>query len=110
LPTSQKKQKSGQAMLVHAFNPSTWEAETDGSLSSRPVWSSEQVPGQPGLHRETLTQEKRKTLGGGEKKKAFTFSFSFFFFSNKQTFDGLRTFIQSSNKDPLGDEIIQAGK
>lgn len=23
--------------------------ETDGSLSSRPVWSAEQVPGQPGL-------------------------------------------------------------
>jgi hypothetical protein len=30
------------------------EAEAGGSLSSRPVWSTEESPGQPGLHRETL--------------------------------------------------------
>jgi hypothetical protein len=30
-------------------------------LSSRPAWSTEQVPGQPGLYRETLSQEKKKT-------------------------------------------------
>jgi hypothetical protein len=29
-------------MVVHAaFNPSTWEAEAGGSLSSRPAWSTE---------------------------------------------------------------------
>jgi hypothetical protein len=28
-------------MMAHAFNPSTWEAEAGGSLSSRPAWSSE---------------------------------------------------------------------
>ena len=28
------------------------------SLSSRPVWSTEQVPGQPVLHRETLSQKQ----------------------------------------------------
>ena len=33
-------------MVAHAFNPSTWEAEADGSLSLRPAWSTEQVPGQ----------------------------------------------------------------
>jgi hypothetical protein len=27
------------------------------SLSSRPAWSTEQVAGQPGLHRETLSQQ-----------------------------------------------------
>ena len=43
-----------------AFNPSSWEAEAGGSLSSRPAWSTEQVPGQPGLHRETLSQKKKK--------------------------------------------------
>jgi hypothetical protein len=29
-------------MVAHAFNPSTWEAEADGFLSSRPAWSTEQ--------------------------------------------------------------------
>ena len=45
-----------QAVVAHAFNPSTREAETGGSLSSRPAWSTERVPGQvPKLHRETLS-------------------------------------------------------
>jgi hypothetical protein len=50
--------KSG--VVVHAFNPSTWEAEAGGSLSSRPAWSTEWVPGQPGLHRETLSRKNQK--------------------------------------------------
>jgi hypothetical protein len=29
------------AVVAHAFNPSTWEAEAGGSLNSRPVWSTE---------------------------------------------------------------------
>lgn len=40
-------------MVVHALNPSTWEAEAGGSLSS----------GQPELQKETLSlknQNKRK--------------------------------------------------
>jgi hypothetical protein len=28
-------------VVAHAFNPSTWEAEADGFLSSRPAWSTE---------------------------------------------------------------------
>ena len=28
------------AVVVHAFNPSTWEAEAGGFLSSRPAWST----------------------------------------------------------------------
>jgi hypothetical protein len=27
-------------VMAHAFNPSTWEAEAGGFLSSRPVWST----------------------------------------------------------------------
>jgi hypothetical protein len=27
-------------MVAHAFNPSTWEAEASGFLSSRPAWST----------------------------------------------------------------------
>jgi hypothetical protein len=30
-----------QAVVVHAFNPSTWEAEAGSFLSSRPAWSTE---------------------------------------------------------------------
>jgi hypothetical protein len=50
--------------VAHAFNPSTWEAEAGGFLSLRPAWSTKWVPGQPGLHRETLSQKtktKKKT-------------------------------------------------
>jgi hypothetical protein len=32
-------------VVAHAFNPSTWEAEAGGFLSSRPAWSAEWVPG-----------------------------------------------------------------
>jgi hypothetical protein len=28
------------------------------SVNSRPAWSTEQVPGQPGLHSEALSQKK----------------------------------------------------
>ena len=37
--TCLKKIGSGWAVVVHAFNLSTWEAEADGFLSSRPAWS-----------------------------------------------------------------------
>jgi hypothetical protein len=46
-------------VVVHTFNPSTWEAEAGEFLSSRPAWSTEWVPGQPGLHRETLSRKKK---------------------------------------------------
>jgi hypothetical protein len=47
-------------VVAHAFNPSTWEAEAGGFLSSKPAWSTERVPGQPGLHRETLSRKTKK--------------------------------------------------
>jgi hypothetical protein len=36
-----KNQNLSLAVVVHAFNPSTWEAEAGGFLSSRPAWSTE---------------------------------------------------------------------
>ena len=49
-----------QAGVANAFNPNTWEAEADGSLSSRPAWSTMAVPRQPRLHRETLSQQNKQ--------------------------------------------------
>jgi hypothetical protein len=49
-----KNESFSQTVVAHAFNPSTQEAEAGGSLSLRPAWFTEQVPGQPWLPRETL--------------------------------------------------------
>jgi hypothetical protein len=46
-------------MVAHTINPSTWDAESGRFLSSRAAWSTEQVPGQPGLHRETCIRKKK---------------------------------------------------
>jgi hypothetical protein len=44
-------------MVMHAFNHCSRDEEGGRSLSSRVAWSIEPVPGQPGLHRETLSLE-----------------------------------------------------
>jgi hypothetical protein len=36
----QERKKSSWAVVAHTFNPSTWEAEAGGFLSSRPAWST----------------------------------------------------------------------
>jgi hypothetical protein len=54
------KISSKPGVVAHAFNPSTWEAEAGRFLSSRPAWSTKWVPGQPRLHRETLSQKTKK--------------------------------------------------
>jgi hypothetical protein len=43
IPCLFKKRGGGfsRAVVANAFNPSTWEAEADGFLSSRPAWSTE---------------------------------------------------------------------
>ena len=57
------------AVVAHAFNPSTWEAEVGRFLSSRPAWSTERVPGQPGLYRETLSQKQKQTQANKQTEK-----------------------------------------
>jgi hypothetical protein len=63
-PVSKKKKKkkkkkshiaSQVVVVAHTFSSSTQEAEAGKSLSLRPAWSTEQVPGQAGLHREVLS-------------------------------------------------------
>ena len=51
---------TGGAVVAHAFNPSTWEAEAGRFLGLRPAWSTKWVSGQPGLYRETLFRKKTK--------------------------------------------------
>ena len=45
--------------MVHTFNSSTWEAEAGGFLSLRPAWSTEWVPGQPGLQRNPVSKNQK---------------------------------------------------
>jgi hypothetical protein len=40
-PKQTNKQTKSQVVVALTFNPSTWEAEAGGFLSSRPVWSTE---------------------------------------------------------------------
>jgi hypothetical protein len=40
LVSHQRIKRKSQAVVAHAFNPSTWEAEAGGFLSSRPAWST----------------------------------------------------------------------
>jgi hypothetical protein len=62
----------GQVVVAYTFDYSTWEEEAGRFLSSRPPWSTKCVPGQLGLHRETLSKKKKKNvlnLAFGGKKE-----------------------------------------
>jgi hypothetical protein len=61
-------------VVAHDFYPSTQgaEAEAGGFLSSRPAWSTKLVPGQPGLHREMLSQKTKTKTKNKQTKKAIT--------------------------------------
>jgi hypothetical protein len=67
-----KRLPLGRAMEVHAFNPSTWEAEAGRFLSSRPVWSTEWVPGQSELYRETLSRKTKNKKKRERERLPFT--------------------------------------
>ena len=62
------KTKPKLSMVAHAFNASTWEAEAGEFMSSRPAWSTEWVPGQPGLYRETLSWKAKNKQTNKQKK------------------------------------------
>ena len=72
---------------MHTFNPSTGGEEDGaaGSLSSRPAWSKELVPRQPGLHREILSwhqtnkqTNKRSKWGRGDEAQWWNCSLNVF--------------------------------
>ena len=60
---------------MNTFNPSTWEVELEvgGSVSSRPPWSTEHIPGEPGLHRGTLSQKNQTKPTNQPKTKSKNF-------------------------------------
>ena len=57
--------------MALAFNPRTWEAEAGRFFNSRPAWSTEGAPGQPGIHREiqSSTRPPKKKRKKKERKK-----------------------------------------
>jgi hypothetical protein len=59
-PCPDSKTETKLGVVGHAFNTRTWEAEAGGFLSLRPAWSTECIPGQPGLHRGTLSRKAKK--------------------------------------------------
>ena len=62
-----KSKTTSWVVVVHAFHPSTWEAEAGRALSSRPAWSTEWVPGWPAIHRENCP--KKQTKQTNKKKR-----------------------------------------
>jgi hypothetical protein len=60
-------------VVAHTFNASTQRAEEHGFLSSKPVWSTERISGQSGLHTEKpyleKNKEERERRGGDERKR-----------------------------------------
>lgn len=64
LPTKDKIKCPHQKMVAHA---STREAEEGGSLSLRTAWSTQQVPGKPGLRNENGGGRRQQTPQRGEK-------------------------------------------
>ena len=59
-----------QALVAHAFNNSTWEAEAARFVTSKPAWTSRWAPGQPGLHREACLGKRNLS----RKKKMYQMS------------------------------------
>jgi hypothetical protein len=60
-------------VVVHAFNPSIQEAESGGSLGVQgQPGSTEQVIGQPELHRETLSQKTKQNKTKQKQKQNHT--------------------------------------
>jgi hypothetical protein len=65
----------GTDVVSHAFNPRTRRAEGRESFElERAAWSTEAVPGQPGLPRETLTSKTKQTNKQKPGVEAHTFN------------------------------------
>jgi hypothetical protein len=64
----EKKKVKSRAVVAHAFNPSTWEAEAGRFLSSRPAWSTGEFQDSQGFTGKPCF-EKKKTKNKKQKQK-----------------------------------------
>ena len=58
-------------MEIIYHNPSTWETEAGGFLSSRPAWSTEFQDSQGYTEKPCLGKSKRKTKKQKQKRKLY---------------------------------------
>ena len=85
-PDRQKQNKTKQnknwAAVAHAFNPSTWEAEAGGFMSSRPAWFTEWVPGQGYTEKPSVSEKQtNKQTNKKPDRKPIRRGFDVFLFS-----------------------------
>lgn len=75
--SKEKEKWEWEAERVHSFSSSTWEVEAGRALSSRPDWSTELVPGQPGCQgyteRPCLPPQKKNEKRRRRKRKEDVF-------------------------------------
>jgi hypothetical protein len=64
-----KKQLFCQAVVVHAFNPSTREAEAGGFLSSRPAWSRVSSRTARAIQRNPVSKKQTNKTNQPNKQK-----------------------------------------
>jgi hypothetical protein len=62
MPIKHNEKKCKPGVVAHAFNPSTWEAEAGGFLSSRPAWSTK-------VSSRTARATQRNPVSKNQKKK-----------------------------------------
>ena len=60
---------ASQAVVAQAFEPSTQEAEAKGSMWVQAQTDLQSDPGQPGLHREIMTQKPNQNRTNQTKPK-----------------------------------------
>jgi hypothetical protein len=53
------QEKTGPGVVAHAFNPSTWEAEAGGFLSSKPDWSTSEFQDSQGYTEKPCLENKQ---------------------------------------------------
>jgi hypothetical protein len=56
-------------VVAHTFNPSTWEAEAGGFLSSRPAWSTSEFQDSQGYSEKSCLEKTKKKKKQKNKKK-----------------------------------------
>ena len=66
----------GQAVVVHAFNPSTWEAESGRFLSSRPAWSTSEFQDSQSYTEKRCLEKQNKTKQNKTKQNKGTLFFA----------------------------------